>query len=676
MIIPLWGENPIKPFQVVPQPQKIEISSGLGLMYNELTYVSALDSVSMPVLGPILSTMIQTKPNDQNVKGVILEVASSNRMLPKEGYRLHINNEGVTIEASEEAGFFYGCQTLEQLLEDSHDLGIPIPAMSIEDHPAVEYRAVHFDVKNHLSRTEYYYRVLDKLARYKINAVIWEVEDKLRYTRRPEVGSPNALSKQEMQAISRYAKERHIEISPLVQGLGHAGFILKHHWELRENPNSDWEFCPSNPQTYEVQFDLYLDALEALPHGKYLHVGGDEISAIGIDERCKATGKTPFELQMGWLNRVSEFALEHGRTPIFWDDMPLKHGGLWETILSDISEEELTTTWDTSALDLAVELFPKECVYMRWNYGDATTPAHRKILEWYESKGLKVMGATAAALGASPFIPRQNSRVEYIKGFSDLVAKNNLAGILATSWDDGSPHWETVMRGFIAQGEYGWNPSGRDMKEFAEAHSLREFGFKPNSGFLDFLPKLEESAFFFDDALVQSGRRNPAWGTINFTLIDLPNKDLPGEWSDKYANKIDQAKKETERYALIQEEIKLALNYAKRNRYTLEIYQQTSHLFNYPVRLLLALNRFDTAESSIDREEALEKIKMVCSDFKTMRSELEKVYSQTRFMENPAGYIEEMNLHNHLAAKTNNSDWLYLYEIPFVKKVLKWLGND
>lgn len=77
--------------------------------------------------------------------------------------------------------------------------------------------------------------MIDKLARYKVNAVIWELEDKLRYTRRPEVGAPNAIGKQEMQAICRYAEERNINISPLVQGLGHASFILKHHWELRES---------------------------------------------------------------------------------------------------------------------------------------------------------------------------------------------------------------------------------------------------------------------------------------------------------------------------------------------------------------------------------------------------------------------------------------------------------
>ena len=80
---------------------------------------------------------------------------------------------------------------------------------------------------------EYYYRMVDKLARYKVNAIIWELEDKFEYSSHPEIASPNAISKQEMQAFCRYARERNIEISPLVQGLGHASFILKHHWELR-----------------------------------------------------------------------------------------------------------------------------------------------------------------------------------------------------------------------------------------------------------------------------------------------------------------------------------------------------------------------------------------------------------------------------------------------------------
>ena len=262
-----------KTFQLLPQPQSIEVLSGKGFMYNELTFVSATSGTPVPVLGPLADVLPR---NRRSGKGLYLQLSDQHVPDSPEGYVLEVNDKGVAVTARTEAGLFYGCQTLEQLLEDSRDFGREIPRMKITDYPAIAYRAVHLDTKHHLDRMDYYYRMIDRLARYKVNAI----------------------SKQEMQALCRYAKERNVEISPLVQGLGHAGFILKHHWELRENPASDWEFCPSDPRTYEVQFDLYLYALEAMPYGKYLHVGGDEITAIGIDDRCKATGKTAFELQM------------------------------------------------------------------------------------------------------------------------------------------------------------------------------------------------------------------------------------------------------------------------------------------------------------------------------------------------------------------------------------------
>lgn len=659
-----------KAFQLLPQPQSVELLPGKGIMYTDLKFVSAASDTLVPILGALTDVL----PRAGHVgKGLFLQLSESNVPDSPEGYVLEVNDKGVTVTARTEAGLFYGCQTLEQLLEDSRDFDLEIPQMKITDYPAIAYRAVHLDTKHHLDRMEYYYRMIDRLARYKVNAIIWELEDKLRFTRRPEVAAPNAISKQEMQALCRYAKERNVEICPLVQGLGHAGFILKHHWELRENPDSDWEFCPSDPRTYEVQFDLYLDALEAMPYGKYLHVGGDEITAIGIDDRCKATGKTAFELQMIWLKNVCQFAVDHGRIPIFWDDMPLKYAGIWELALSDKSEEEVVKVWNTDKLDEAIGLFPKECVYMRWKYEDATTPAHRRLLEWYHDKGLKVMGATAASAGDSPFMPRRNTRSEYVKGFSQLVADNQLEGILATAWDDGSPHLETVWRGFIAQGEFGWNPSARDIEAFKKAHAQRKYGFRPEDNRMAFLDELEKAVFFFDGALVTSGRRNPAWGTTAFTLMELPDKTKPGAWSELYKDKIAQAKIEAGRYEKIVQGIRTAEAEALRNRYTLQVYEQTNNLQNYPVRLILALNAYDTAKDDAAREAALEKVAEVCSYFDVMRSNLESVYSETRFMEQPEGFISDLNHHNHLASKTNNSDWWYYYEIPMVKKVRAWM---
>lgn len=666
----LLARNLDKAFQLLPQPQSVEVFSGKGVMHTDLKFVSAAPGTPVPVLGMLTDVLPRA---ERAGKGMYLQLSGQNVPDSPEGYVLVVNDKGVTVTARTEAGLFYGCQTLEQLLEDSRDFGQEIPQMKITDYPSIAYRAVHLDTKHHLDRMEYYYRMIDRLARYKVNAVIWELEDKLRFTRRPEIGAPNAISKQEMQALCRYAKERNVEISPLVQGLGHAGFILKHHWELRENPASDWEFCPSDPRTYEVQFDLYLDALEAMPYGKYLHVGGDEITAIGIDDRCKATGKTAFELQMIWLKKVCQFAVEHGRVPVFWDDMPLKYAGIWELVLSDKSEEEVAKVWNTDKLDEAIGLFPKECVYMRWKYEDATTPAHQRLLKWYHDKGLKVMGATAASAGDSPFMPRRNTRSEYVKGFNRLVADNQLEGILATAWDDGSPHLETVWRGFIAQGEFGWNPSARDIETFKQVHAQREYGFRPKDNRMDFLDELEKAVFFFDSALVTSGHRNPAWGTSDFTLIGLPDKANPGAWSEQYKDKIAQAKIEAVRYEKIAEGISTAKAEALRNRYTLQVYEQTNNLQNYPVRLILALNAYDTAKDETARRAALTRIAEVCDYFDVMRANLESVYSETRFMQQPEGFISDLNHHNHLASKTNNSDWWYYYEIPMVRKVRAWM---
>ena len=210
-------------FQILPKPQKVEVYGGSGISVSDLNYVIAEEGTSMPVLGNIVSSLPQYRKGG---KGVFLAL-SDDTSLPEseEGYMLSINSKGVSIKSRGSAGLFYGCQTLEQLLEDSRDFKTNIPFLKITDYPDIAYRAVHFDNKHHLSNMKYFYDCIDKLARYKVNAVIWEIEDKLRYTRRPEIASPNAISKQEMQALSRYAKERNVEISPLIEGLGHSSYI-------------------------------------------------------------------------------------------------------------------------------------------------------------------------------------------------------------------------------------------------------------------------------------------------------------------------------------------------------------------------------------------------------------------------------------------------------------------
>ena len=168
-----------KAFQLLPQPQSVEVLAGKGVMYTDLKFVLAAPGTPVPVLGVLTDGLPRA---GRTGKGLFLQLSGQNVPDSPEGYVLEVNDKGVTVTARTEAGLFYGCQTLEQLLEDSRDFGREIPRMKITDYPAIAYRAVHLDTKHHLDRMDYYYRMVDRLARYKVNAVIWELEDKLRFS--------------------------------------------------------------------------------------------------------------------------------------------------------------------------------------------------------------------------------------------------------------------------------------------------------------------------------------------------------------------------------------------------------------------------------------------------------------------------------------------------------------
>ena len=170
-----------KRFQILPLPQQMEIQKGKGISAGELSFVTMKGEGEIPVLGNMLDALPRYAV--KGVKGVTLSMTEKDVPVSPEGYVLEVSSKGIAIRARSQAGLFYGCQTLEQLMEDSRQFSLEVPAMKITDYPAIAYRAVHLDTKHHLDRTEYYYRMIDKLARYKVNAVIWELEDKLRYTR-------------------------------------------------------------------------------------------------------------------------------------------------------------------------------------------------------------------------------------------------------------------------------------------------------------------------------------------------------------------------------------------------------------------------------------------------------------------------------------------------------------
>jgi hexosaminidase len=674
----VWAEDLPEAFQLVPLPQQLALTDGKPLAAGTLQGLRLEGGAKRPVLRGELDSLPSAEPK----AGPALTLAlAQSPGLPdsEEGYVLNISGAGARIEAQGGAGLFYGAQTLAQLLEDSRDGGIPVPACRIVDWPLLKWRAVHFDTKHHLDSLKYYYDAIDRLASFKINGIIWELEDKLRYRRQPAVGAADAISIEELQMITRYARERNIDLSPLIQGIGHASFILKHPemQTLREEPESDWSFCPLNEDTYRVQFDLYADALEATPGSRLLHVGGDEVGKLGVCPRCKASGKKPLELQLIWLKRVCEFAEKNGRIPIFWDDMLLKNAGVYGTTHDpNMTPDKSAQTWakNRGKLDALREMFPTNCWYMRWNYGVVEKWAgNAAALDWYKESGLTAVGATAAQC-TSLLMPR-GERVAAIASFCRLCMKRGIPGLLCTAWDDSSPHMETYWRGWIAHAEYSWAGDRRSIVGYNAAYRQREFGPRLRPDASAFEDELAAALGFWEGALMKSGKRKSALrDRSQYQLIELPDGQKPGEWSKTNADRIAQAREEAKRSETIAERLAHATAGARRNWYALEYFAALNAAQATNANTLAALADYDAA-SADNRAAALGSVKAAVAEFKRARAQLMAVFAATRIPANPPGYLLDQNHHSHLANMFNdNAEWMFLVEDDFHAKLQNWIG--
>jgi len=648
-------------FVLLPKVKNIEFSGESSSLNHDSEYIFHSETNSdLPVLLDSSFKLIKGDFENNNLSFKI----NNEIDIPAEGYYLNISKNGIDITAKDEAGLFYSFNSLRQLIADSKDQNINLPVVKIKDYPSLKYRSIHIDVKHHTEKKEYYFKLIDELASIKINGIIVEFEDKLGYERRPTIAAPDSYSISWWKSLSEYANERNIKISPLIQGLGHASFILKHdkYKNLRDVSNDDWAFNPLDPETYEVQFDLYKDAIDATPYGQFLHVGGDEVKVIDRN------GKKGFELNLLWLNKVSEFAKQNNRTPIFWDDMYLKHGGVWMvTRNTKLTKEKVDSIWIDKEERLTEYLddFPKNCIYMRWNYFYPWAEGNLKTIDWYKENNLKVMGATA---GQTRWVlmPQDYSNIESIKSFALTSVEKELDGLLLTLWDDDSPHFELYKRGIYAFANYTWYGQELSSNEFKEKFNHRFFSphLKNNNNFIDDLDDpVRDWANLF---VVEKKHRNQISknkNSIETHLIKLPDNNSKGEWTKNNSKKIEKAKNHSSNLKIILEKIEELKTKTIRNNYALDVYEQVAKLAKFSYDALLTLEGFDKEEISI------ENVLKLNQNFSDFRLEFEKVYSKTRNINKADSYILDQDHHNHTANQSLNMDWQFIAELKLFEKI-------
>lgn len=517
------------------------------------------------------------------------------KSLGEEGYRLSVQPTGITISAAGEAGLFYGVQTLLQLIQGKAGAAT-IREVVIRDWPDTKVRAAHYDTKHHQDTKEYVKQFIRELAAYKMNMLVWEWEDKFLYPSHPEIGAPGAFTMAEMQELTRYGQQYHVQIVPLVQGLGHVGFILK--WpqfaHLREVPASNFEFCPLKEGSYELLMDLWKDAMEATPGAKFIHIGSDETYELGKCENCS---KKQAEIGRSglyhlFLGKSAELLKPYKREVMAWE-APMG----WAKGRLNIYHGE----------DKAVQhapVVPHKSLVMTESYNYETS-------DLKYAKQAKALGYSVYAYDPNPgieqlflpyfFVKKGKGKYEEgaleasVKFLQDNLGKNVFDGVIRTNWDDSGLPMQAWMLCFATTAAYSWNVKGYNMDEFTTAFMRNRYGGEEKD-MITLYRLLNEAAYFYMESFE---RRVWAWGDIGKThLPDLPRGDAleyDPFWTREYADRLEASKlmlpKMDSAIAICTSNLKAGAQ----NAYDIEVLQTLAELAKHTAQTYFDLAKLETA---------------------------------------------------------------------------------
>ena len=354
---------------IVPEPQSMTVEMNKHYALNgqpALYSASALAEKSMTFLNDYLTSTGWKSHIEENGNAEI--EFEEKPGLSDEAYELSVTSSGVYIRASHEKGFFYGVQSLIQLLPPNKRIA-NLPYLEIQDEPRFEWRGLHLDVGRHFFPKEFIMKYIDLMAFYKFNTFHWHLtEDQgwrieiKKYPKLTEIGSQRKetileknfdpyvgdgkpyggfYTQEEIKEIVAYAQERQVTIVPEIEMPGHSLAALAAYPELgcAAGPyevGTKWGvyddiYCPSE-LTFEFLENVLTEVMALFP-SKYIHVGGDEApktawkqSKIAQDVIRREGLKDEFELQSYFIQRIEQFLNANGRQLIGWDE--ILEGGL------------------------------------------------------------------------------------------------------------------------------------------------------------------------------------------------------------------------------------------------------------------------------------------------------------------------------------------------------------
>ncbi|CAD5221100.1 unnamed protein product [Bursaphelenchus xylophilus] len=290
-----------------------------------------------------------------------------------------------------------------------------------------EKRIVHLDLKGGAYRPSFFPRLFDFFVKTQFTGILLEWEDMFPYegTLKTAING-DAYSMQDVRDILQAAKDRKLEVIPLVQTFGHLEWVLKLDGfaRLREDPRHPTVICFGKNESFDIIKDM-VDQVAGV-HKEFgmssFHMGADEVFILGV---CNESVKKMQEhggkdRAMLWhMSRVAKYIKETHKVDVL----------AWHDMFAHIIEEDLRTYEMTTLVEP-----------MLWSYAE-DLDYFLPFSTWLSLKPFGKAWAASAFKGADGPGRYISNPMHYVKNHESWVkqfdrAKNELKirGLVYTGW--------------------------------------------------------------------------------------------------------------------------------------------------------------------------------------------------------------------------------------------------
>lgn len=297
--------------RIIPKPQNIEFNRGVAKLDNswQIRFQGQLKSevmVFMQDLQDDYGLVLKAEPDHikaNKEKLISLKVNPQLADGKSESYTLEIDDDKIDIVGSDNAGVFYAMQSLLNLLPANSQGAVEVPQLELEDSPRYGWRGMHYDNGRNYHGKEAMFKLVEQMARYKMNKLHWHFSEdegwRLEIPGLPELtdiggyrcfdlqereclltqlgtgpfksGSGNGyLTRDEFVELLKFAKDRHIQIIPEIEGPGHARASIKAMEARFHTLSEEAKKTATNNLTNKKQTDTEIQQVDISAAAQYL----------------------------------------------------------------------------------------------------------------------------------------------------------------------------------------------------------------------------------------------------------------------------------------------------------------------------------------------------------------------------------------------------------------------